>query len=270
MAVRRNSTPKKKNNESQEKKEYIYSSNNSFSICEDTGTALRLGYRKQKDKGYIDLTININELDEDGKFLKDDEDNNVGMFIALNQFAVSGLIYDLEQMLQGKQYMCSIPMISKETGEGIQLDIQLNSDGTAAMFLGKVKDGEIEEDFQFNFFRMVEKELIPEKEDEESVVVTVNIDLFNFYHKMVAAHAVVNNMIPEFGRSSGFGGSGRGGGVTRRRSSVASAVNDDVEDDEDEDDAPPARSSKTSGNKKKVQKVNKNNIGKILDDEDEE
>lgn len=254
---------------------YKYS-NSSVSLWSDE-TLLSISARKNEETSYVDLTVKINRLDEDRKFIKlEDGKYDVGFFSMTPNEAMK-VAYGIKALMNGEISGVIINHISKDTNSGVQFEITSEDDGIYAAILF-VEDGEATE--ESSYFHPLDNDQIINVYNNEGEVenISVNLGLLAILNVFESAYPLVGGLGEAVASlTSGQSSSGRSknGGIlkSKPRRTVGSKDALDDEDDVEENDTETDDEEEIKPAKKKKAKkkpLNGKNLKKLLEDDDDE
>lgn len=270
-----------KNNKSNNEREKIsYKWGNSGPSFWQEETVLQTNLRKS-EKGNYELILKIQNLDENRKFIKNEDDTYDNGYINLTAYEIAKVNYQLEQMFpmnnldNGTIGGIIINHISSQTNNGSQLEIVAEDEGIF-VYITYVVGGEVSSEYRHQLSNDQDMRFYNAngKEDEKKV----NLDLIAFKQLFTSAYALVSGLVDSAFEVNGISTNGRGesksggkitGGLNRKVRSTLGAKRAEEISEDDEDEAPVA-SKKT--NKKTTSKITKSaNMKSLLEeDEDEE
>jgi hypothetical protein len=246
----------------------------------DNNTVLQSSIRKS-EKNVYELILKIQTLDDDGKFVKNEDGTYDNGYFNFSANEIARISYQLEQMFptndmdNGTIGGIIVNHISAQTNNGSQFEIVSEEDGVY-LYISYVTNAEVTAEYKHLLSNDQALRFYNSDGDEEEE--TINMDLVSIKALFNSAYALISGLVDSVFETNGFSINGRSesktggkvnGGMQRRISSTlgskkAQAVS---EDDEDEDN-----SSNSKSNRKPVSKIAKlaTNLKNLLDDDDEE
>jgi len=270
----------KSNNNEREKITYKWGNSGPNYWQRENKTVLLAALRKS-DKNFYELVLKIQTLDDDGKFVKNEDgtfDNGYFNFSALE---VSKVKYQLEQMFPTNDMDAGtiggiiINHISAQSNNGSQFEIVAEEDGVS-VYITYVQNAEVTAEYKHvlsndQTLRFYNDEGV-ESEDVVNMDIVAIKELFN------TAYGMVSGLVDSVFEVNGFTINGRSGeaksggkvagGLKRSvRSTLGSKRAEAIsEDDEDEEEVTPRK----TGRKPSSSLTKASNMKALLDDDDEE
>lgn len=262
---------KKGNNESKTPASFTYANAGTKFWGEET--LLTFSTRKNDDRGNIEMCVKINRLDEDKKFVKNEDGKPDCGFFSLSGIEIAKVCAGLDAMMKEEITGFSINHISPDTNTGSQLDITSEDDGiVVSIYL--VEDG-VASDENY-YYHVIGKDqqldVYTDEKLEETEKLNLNIELLELSQLFNGAFALISGLGEAVAQVSGKGGSSSskktGGKMTTKpkRETIKNAISDD-DDEDDETDEEEAKPAKKKTTKKK--KMTSSNMKKLLDDDED-
>jgi hypothetical protein len=258
-------------------------------------TMLSLGIRKNTDKNYNDILVRINNLDEDGKFIKNEDGNYDGGYFPVSPNEALKIYYILEKMYPTNGEPADdaptgviLNHISKENNTGSQLELTLEENGLYLTIM-YVTDGEATE--ENTWYHLLDNDQTVDYYDDSGEIAkeTINLDIYAIKEIFRSAYGIASGLTEAMIECAG-GGSGSGsktGGIIKNRpdrktigKASKESLNDEDEevddsDDEEVEEKPAKKTIKkvkgsSSSSKSKKKPVTGHNLQKLLVDDDAE
>jgi len=246
----------------------------------ENGTVLQTSMRKS-DKNNYELILKIQSLDEDGKFIKNEDGTYNNGYFNFSVAEVARVRYQLEQMFPthdmdaGSIGGIIVNHISSKTNNGSQFEIVAEEDGVF-MYIAYVQEGKVVDEFKHQLSN--DQSLRFYNEEGEEAEEIVNMDIISIKELFSSAYALVSGLVDSVFEANGFsinsrvesktGGKVTGGLNRKVRSTLGSKRAESIsEDDETEETPAPTKKpyKKASSNLTKA-----SNMKTLLEDEDEE
>lgn len=270
---------KSSNNNDREKVNYKWGNGGPSYWDRENGTALLASLRKS-DKNFYELVLKIQSLDNDGKFVKNEDGTFDNGYFNFSAVEVARVAHQLEQMFPSHDMDAGtiggiiINHISAQSNNGSQFEIVAEEEGVF-VYITYVQSGEVTVEYKHQLSN--DQTLRFYDENGESAEEAINMDIVSIKMLFNSAYALVSGLVDSAFEVNGMSINGRtesktggkvSGGLTRKvRSTLGSKRAENIsEDDEDEEEVIPKKSTrKPSSNLTKA-----SNMRALLDDDDEE
>ena len=273
MAVTKNG-----GNTDREKINYTWGNSGPNYWQRENKTAL-LASLRESDKNNYELILKIQTLDENGKFVKNEDGTYDNGYFNLSALEVARVSYQLEQMFPTSDMDSGIiggiivNHISAQTNNGSQFEIVAEEDGVY-VYISYVQNAQITAEYRHLLSNDQTIRFYNENGEESEDV--INMDIISFKQLFSSAYALVSGLVDSafeingiFGNKSESKTGGRvAGGLNRKvRSTLGSKRAENIsEDDEEETSAPVTKSTR----KPSSNIVKSSNMKALLEDDDEE
>lgn len=244
-------------------------------------TALQSCMRKS-DKGNYELILKIQNLDDEGKFIKNEDGTFDNGYFNFTSTEIARVRYQLEQMFPTNDINAGViggiivNHISAQSNNGSQFEIVSEEDGVY-MYISYVQSGEVVNEYRHLLSN--DQNLLFYDENGEEAKDVINMDVISIKELFSSAYALVSGLIDSVFEANGFGINGRSesktggkitGGLNRKvRSTLGSKRVADISEDDDSDEVEaPARKTVKKTVSSNLTKAS--NMKALLDDDDEE
>jgi hypothetical protein len=249
----------------------------------DNKTLLQAALRKADTYNNYELILKIQALDDNGKFVKNEEGNYENGYFNLSYNEIAKVAYQLEQMFPtgnmdaGNIGGIIINHISSQSNSGSQLEIVSEEEGVF-IYISYVTSGKVVSEYKHLLSNDQSLKFYNEEGEEAEEV--VNMDIISLKTLFNSAYALVSGLVDSAfecngisinGRSESRSGGHIAGGVKRQiRSTLGSKRAESVSEDDDAEDAAPV-AKKTVG-RKPASSIAKSasNMKSLLEDDEEE
>jgi len=244
----------------------------------ENGTTLLASLRKS-DKNFYELVLKIQTLDDEGKFVKNEDGTFDNGYFNFSAVEVARVSHQLEQMFPTHDMDAGtiggiiVNHISAQSNNGSQFEIVAEEDGIF-VYITYVQNAapvaeykhQLSNDQTMRFYN----------EDGEETEEIVNIDIISIKQLFSSAYAVVSGLVDSAFEVNGFTINGKtesksggkvAGGLSRKvRSSLGSKRTEEISEDDDDEETPVKKTSKRpSSNLTKA-----SNMKSLLEDDEED
>jgi len=246
----------------------------------ENGTVLQSSLRKSDNNNY-ELILKIQSLDEDGKFIKNEDGTYANGYFNFSAFEVARVSYQLEQMFpsddmdSGSIGGLIINHISSKSNNGSQFEIVAEEDGVF-VYIAYVQNGEIVAEYKHQLSNDQTLRFYNEKGEEAEE--TINMDIISIKELFSSAYALVSGLVDSAFEANGMSVNGRSesrsggkvsGGLNRKvRSTLGSKRAESIS--EDDDDGDEVLATKKPARKASSTLTKASNMKSLLDDDEEE
>jgi len=272
-----------KNNSNNDREKITYKWGNSGPNYwqRENGTVLLASLRKS-DKNFYELVLKIQTLDNDSKFVKNEDGTYDNGYFNFSAVEVAKICHQLEQMFPTHDMDAGtiggiiVNHISAQSNNGSQFEIVAEEDGVF-VYITYVQNAEVTAEYKHQLSNDQTMRFYDENGEESEEV--INMDIVSIKQLFNSAYAMVNGLVDSAFEVNGFNINGKSesksggkvsGGLNRKvRSTLGSKRTENISEDDDEDDEDVAPAKKTT-RKPSSSLTRASNMKALLDEDDEE
>jgi hypothetical protein len=275
MAVVKNNS----SNNDREKVNYKWGNSGPNYWQRENKTALLASMRKS-DKNFYELVLKIQSLDDDGKFVKNEDGTYDNGYFNFSAAEVARVRYQLEQMFpttnmdEGTIGGIIVNHISAQSNNGSQFEIVAEEDGVF-MYISYVQNAEVTAEYKHLLSNDQTLRFYDENGEESEEI--INMDIVSIKELFSSAYALVSGLVDSVFEANNFNINGKtesktggkvAGGLNRKvRSTLGSKRTESIsEDDEDDVEVAPKKTTR----KPSSSLTRASNMKSLLNDDDEE
>jgi len=278
MAVTRGSNNNNRNNNDREKVTYAWGNSGPNYWQKENGTVLQSSLRKAGKSNNYELILKIQLLDDEGKFMKNEEGNYANGYFNFSANEIARVRFQLEQMFPAEDMDTGsiggiiINHISSQTNNGSQFEIVAEEEGVF-VYISYVQNGEIVDEYKHLLSN--DQTLRYYNAEGEEAEENVNMDIVCMKQLFESAYALVSGLVDSAFEANGFSINGRTesksggkvtGGLNRKVRSTLGAKRAETISEDDEEEATPKKTTKrASSNLTKA-----SNMKALLEDDEED